>query len=341
VKGFEVALRSFVSFIMVEAFPSEAKFISALNSVSITPSLIYSKRFAGKLDNIKKNASSIYKALQDCSSSISTGKFDNQVPYVSETIDLLLLFFNSLFEKQGLTKEFSSVEEFHYSCALFHKIRNNLSHPASKPTTIPDAAKVANFVENVTIFWYATKERLREAIREYKEVTDGADVLHNLESATSTHTDLLCRDSEIGELYSSLLGSDIRQRLAGSVLLYGYGGVGKTAITTEFLYRLLRDKKDGKYSDVEYLLFFSSKDEYLRSSNSTGEFYIDSARPEFSTFDDLASAICKRLKLDSVHQIAEKYQRGIIAIDNIENINSDEQKKYLPSLNLFLGMFNL
>ncbi|MFE6661894.1 AAA family ATPase, partial [Bacillus subtilis] len=160
-------------------------------------------------------------------------------------------------------------------------------------------------------------------------------------SATSTHTDLLCRDSEIGELYSSLLGSDIRQRLAGSVLLYGYGGVGKTAITTEFLYRLLRDKKDGKYSDVEYLLFFSSKDEYLRSSNSTGEFYIDSARPEFSTFDDLASAICKRLKLDSVHQIAEKYQRGIIAIDNIENINSDEQKKYLPSLNLFLGMFNL
>ncbi|MFD4596384.1 hypothetical protein ACFWNZ_37270, partial [Streptomyces rubiginosohelvolus] len=61
----------------------------------------------------------------------------------------------------------------------------------------------------------------------------------------------------------------------------------------------------------------------------------------FSTFDDLASAICKRLKLDSVHQIAEKYQRGIIAIDNIENINSDEQKKYLPSLNLFLGMFNL
>ena len=123
------------------------------------------------------------------------------------------------------------------------------------------------------------------------------------------------------------MGSDIRQRLAGSVLLYGYGGVGKTAITTEFLYRLLRDKKDGKYSDVEYLLFFSSKDEYLRSSNSTGEFYIDSARPEFSTFDDLASAICKRLKLDSVHQIAEKYQRGIIAIDNIENINSDEQKK--------------
>ncbi|WP_175606904.1 hypothetical protein, partial [Serratia marcescens] len=99
------------------------------------------------------------------------------------------------------------------------------------------------------------------------------------------------------------------------------------AITTEFLYRLLRDKKDGKYSYVEYLLFFSSKDEYLRSSNSTGEFYIDSARPEFSTFDDLASAICKRLKLDSVHQIAEKYQRGIIAIDNIENINSDEQKK--------------
>ncbi|WP_413692960.1 hypothetical protein [Psychromonas sp. KJ10-2] len=74
-----------------------------------------------------------------------------------------------------------------------------------------------------------------------------------------------------------MLGNNIRQRLAGSIVLYGYGGVGKTAITTEFLYRVLRDKKDGKYTDVSYLLFYSSKDEYLRDNKSTGELYLDSA----------------------------------------------------------------
>ncbi|MFL9933584.1 ATP-binding protein [Paraburkholderia sp. RL18-103-BIB-C] len=333
VKGFEVALRSFVANVMVTAFPSAADFLVALNSVSIAPSLIYSKRFKAKLDNIIKNVSPIYGTLNECNNSIQTGAYDNDVPYVSEIIDLLLLFFNSHFSKQGLTKEFSSVEEFHYSCTLFHKIRNNLSHPASKPTTIPDAAKVANFVENVVIvldnkfFWYASKERLREAIRDYKEVVDGTNVIHNLESATSTHANLLCREGEINDLYLSLLGSDLRQRLAGSVVLYGYGGVGKTAITTEFLYRLLRDKKDGKYHDLDYLLFFSSKDEYLRSSQSTGELYIDSARPEFSTFDELAQGICKHLKISNTDELAKKYRRGIIAIDNIENIDAAERDK--------------
>lgn len=148
-------------------------------------------------------------------------------------------------------------------------------------------------------------------------------------SAASRHKSLLCRDSIIETLYDCLLGNDVRQRLAGSVVLYGYGGVGKTAITTEFLYRLVRDKIDGRYYDLKYILFFSSKDEYLRENKTTGELYIDSAKPEFSNLDDLKSLICSFLKINDIHEISDINGSGIIAIDNIENIEQEEKKKII------------
>lgn len=95
------------------------------------------------------------------------------------------------------------------------------------------------------------------------------------------------------------------------------------------MYRLVRDKKDGKYPDLNYLLFFSSKDEYLRENKSTGELYIDMARPEFSNFEELKQLICSALKIDDVASISEDLGRGIIAIDNIENIEEGEKSKIL------------
>ncbi|HEP8178947.1 TPA: ATP-binding protein, partial [Pseudomonas aeruginosa] len=164
--------------------------------------------------------------------------------------------------------------------------------------------------------WYSSRESIRVGIKQYLSSEDVVKLkFQNLKFATSTHKSLLCRDAIVDRLYASLLGNDVRYRLAGSVVLYGYGGVGKTAITTEFLYRLVRDKKDGKYPDLNYLLFFSSKDEYLRENKSTGELYIDMARPEFSNFEELKQLICSALKIDDVASISEDLGRGIIAID--------------------------
>lgn len=89
---------------------------------------------------------------------------------------------------------------------------------------------------------------------------------------------------------------------------------------------MIRDRKDNKHKDLSYLLFFSSKDEFLRSNNTSGELYIDSAKPEFSTLEDLQSLICKCLDIENVYEIKE---RGIIAIDNIENIENSEKQKII------------
>lgn len=336
VKSTEVALRSFVSDTLIKNYSDATSFKLALKSISISDKLIYSKRFDAKLKNFTSKHKEIFQLICDCKTALDSQSYNNDVPYISEIIDLLLIFFNAHFSDKDIVKEFSSIEEFHYCCTLYHKLRNNLSHPASHPTTTLDANKVVYFIENLLAaldqkyFWYATRENIGNNIQRYNGITLGTlPRHHNLNFASSTHKRLLCRETIIKNMYESLLGDDIRQRLAGSIVLYGYGGVGKTAITTEFLYRLLRDKRDGKHPDIEYLLFFSSKDEYLKENKTTGELYIDTAKPEFSTLADLKTLICKCLGVHDISSISDYPGRGIIAIDNIENIDGDEKLKIL------------
>lgn len=336
VKNNEVALRSFVADTLTNSYPNHKSFEIALKSISISDELIYSRRFAAKLKDFVSRSQVIYDLVNRCNASLKNKSFDNDVPYVSDLIDLLLLFFNAHFSDKSVVKDFSSIEEFHYCCTLYHKSRNNLSHPASRPITILDANKVVYFIENIVVsldekyFWFYPKNNILDDIKAYKRINSrNINKFHNLLSAVSLHKSLLCRDSIIQALYDSLLGNDYRRRLAGSVVLYGYGGVGKTAITTEFLYRLIRDKMDGKYSDLDYILFFSSKDEYLRDNKTTGELYIDKAKPEFSNLEELQSLICDFLELKDVKDLSNISKKGIIAIDNIENIDSEEKRKII------------
>lgn len=336
VKTNEVALRSFVADVLFGQYNNHSKFKIALESISISDELIYSKRFQAKLKSFIKKSVLIFEQVSKCKSSLDSTSFDNDVPYLSDLIELLLIFFNVHFEDKDIARDFSSLEEFHYCCNLYHRTRNNLSHPASRPISTQDSYKVCYFIDNVmsalpeSYFWYRSKGEIKGDLNKYRSMEyEGEPKFNNLNYAASTHKNLLCREDIIRNLYDSVMGNDIRQRLAGSVVLYGYGGVGKTAITTEFLYRVMRDKNDGKYRDVEYLLFFSSKDEYLRENTTTGEFYIDSAKPEFATLEDLKSLICISLEIDDVSRISEFSGRGIIAIDNIENIVNEEKLKII------------
>lgn len=332
VKGYEVALRSFIGDILVSAYSTSTLFKTSLTSISISDKLIYSKRFASKIKDFSERAKAVYDVLSICKKSYESGTYDNNVPYVSELIDFLLIFFNAHFADKNIVRNFNSIEEFHYCCTLYHKTRNSLSHPASHPISVPDANMVVYFIENMLLslddkyFWYQSKIDIEARILKYKNMVTGSlPKFQNIENVRSSHSKLVCREIEINEIYNSLLGSESRQRLAGSVVLYGYGGVGKTAITTEFLYRILRDKKDGKYQDLDFVLFFSSKDEYLKEHNTTGELYIDAVKPEFSTFAELRKLICASLDVEDVSLISSKFRRGIIAIDNIENIDVSEK----------------
>ena len=335
IKCFEVALRSFIADNLITSFPTPQTLSTALSAIALPPGVVYGRRFESKVRFFLREMGKIYPVIKRCAHAIETRKFDNDVPYVSELIDFLLIFFNDIFSHANITRGFSTVEEFHYCCSVFHQTRNSLSHPASRPTVAADAVKVVYFVNNIIstleqkYFWYCSKETLEGYIRAFNE-TSSSNVLkaQNLEFAGSSYKQLLCRDRELGQLYSAIIGTGETQRLAGSVALYGYGGVGKTALTTDFLYRIMRDKKDGLHKDIEFLLFFSSKDEYLRSSSSSGELYIDDVRPQFSTLIELKSLICTILSIPSINDLSI-FKRGIIVIDNIENIPAEEKSKII------------
>jgi hypothetical protein len=331
VKSFEVAFRSFIAETLINRYATPSELATALTNIAFPSQTIYAKKFQSKIKAILRDVTSIHKIAQDCSASITTHTFDNDVPYVSELIDILLIFFNDVYSHANIAKEFNTVEEFHYCSGLYHSVRNNLSHPASRPIAESDAAKVIYFIYNLwneiddKYFWYISKTDLILQINSYQKLsTNGALKAENLSTVNYTFKQLLCREAEITKLYLALIGDGEKLRLAGSVVLYGYGGVGKTAITTEFILRLLRDKKDGKHPEIEFILFYSSKDEFLKSSSSTGELYIDAANPQFETLDELKKLIMLNLDIDDIGAIAN-YKRGIIVIDNIENIRDSEK----------------
>lgn len=336
VKGQEVAIRSFAADIITNKYKTTQSFKSVLESIKIPENIIYSKRLAGKLKGLISRSTEVYNILLDCRSSANTGTFNNNVPYLSEIFDLILILFNSDFANKDIARKFSSIEEFHYCCSLFHKVRNDLSHPASHPITPSDADKVIFFISNLCnsidnkYYWHATSSEILNGIKIYENLSSSSNVkCQNLALGISSHKRLVCRENIIDRLYKSLFGGDNLRRVFGSVVLYGYGGVGKTSITAEFLYRTLRDKLDGKHEDLEYLLFFSSKDEHLNNNNSTGELYIDSVRPEFSTFDELKNLLLRTLGISCIEELASSFKRGIIAIDNLENIETDEKEKII------------
>lgn len=333
IRNSEVALRSFISEIIIGAYPTPSSFKSQLDKITITDDAIYARRLIAKIKNLTDNHVDIHNDIVSCHTNFVTHKYNNNVPYVSFLIDLIMVFFNKNFSNESLIKKFPSVEEFHYSCSLYHKLRNNFSHPASYLTPISDANKTLTFIEHmlsgldIKYFWYCTKDEIEKGIKEYKTINYNDDrIINNLGIAKASHKVLIGRDEELSTLYSSILGDDNSIRLAGSVVLYGYGGVGKTALTLEFLQKLLKDKKDGNYNNIDFILFYSSKDEYLKSNHSTGELYIDDRKPEFKNFNELQTLIKKDLNIDDFDAISEKYHGGIIAIDNIENLASNDKE---------------
>lgn len=334
VKSFEVAFRSFIVDVLTQNYTSKQSLIDALSRINTSSEIMYAGKIQAKVNKLNGNIDTIYKYIVECNQAYVNKHYDNDVPYVSELIDFLLIFFNSNFSNSHLTDGFSLIEDFHFSASLYCAIRNDLSHPASHPISEVNANKVIYFIKNLTatiekkFFWYVSKENILQKIQEFYDTEDKTTLkVSNLDSLRFLHKNLLCRDEEIKKLSIALLGSTTRKRLAGSVSLYGYGGVGKTAMSIDFLYRVMSEKKDGRYEDIEYLLFFSSKDECLTYKTTTGNLYIDKIRPEFSNLKELQQVICNALRIDNIDDLVIKYKRGIIVIDNIENLLPEEKIK--------------
>lgn len=339
IKSFEVALRSYLTDKIKPKFLTDDNFKQYLEELKETQeasTIIFSSKIENILKNFITNYTKIYKLLNETSQATLQKDFqDQEVPYVSELINLIIIFFKELDELKKIHNNYTTVEEFIYKCSLYHRVRNDLSHPGSKKILKSEATEilklVSKFIEELDdkYFWFVTKNNLSSKINDYYKLENNKVLKYdNLRNINVSHQKTICREVEIEKLFSSIIGNSKYTRVAGSTIIYGYGGVGKTALVIDFIYEIIQKIQSSENSiNYDFILFFSSKDEILSIQKTTGEYYIDKLTSNIHTYEDIIKQILKNLELNSFEELQQSNLNGIIAIDNIENLDFDEKNK--------------
>lgn len=338
VKSFEVAFRSFIAKSIIDKHATLSEFDTALSEIEAKTSAcstIFSHKNSAKIKKLQSGSSDFYKTIYDCYDSYINKDYSNDVPYVSSLIDYINLFFNDCFSDKGLLRGFLSVEEFHFNCDQFLRIRNSLSHPASSKVLTTEAGSVLTFIKRLAdniddrFFWYVSKDNILMQLDTYYIVnTTQALKVDNLSEVVSFHKKIVCREKELEKLSDYIVGKNSYCRVAGSVVVFGYGGVGKTALVIDFLHSLVRILKDDKEKyKYDFILFYSSKDEFLKQSMTSGELYIEKVKAQIDNFESFKTSLFEDLDISSIEVCGSKYSGGVIVIDNVENLGDIEKDK--------------
>ena len=150
---------------------------------------------------------------------------------------------------------------------------------------------------------------------------------HNLSDISFSHQKLIERELELDNLKSLLFGKEAGYRKSGSVAVYGYGGVGKTAFTLEFLYRTVKEINDKRINEkFDFLLFFTAKEELLSFNETTKKLYIRDINRQIIGFDDFTEKLFEALHIENFEDL--KGLSGILVIDNFETISEDDKPKF-------------
>lgn len=336
IKSFEVGFRSYIANEFLQTITSEAEFILSINELKndiAKSSFLLSKQYKQKIRNIEENYKQIFQLLKQAKDSCDKKCCAGEVPYVSTVIDLFVLYYQRCFSKSIIVRNFSSADEILYSINNYHRIRNTLSHPGSKQISIVDGLQLVRFISKLTIslndryFWFSTKKEILSYIDLFaSDISERIISKDNLKSLPTQHKALLCRDEELNRIHDCIIGRDSYQRIAGSLVIYGYGGVGKTALVIEFILRLVKELIDTKNSmGMDFILFFSSKEEYLKRMETTGEIYIEKADKQIDSFQSLEKSMFDYLGIQNIEAVSKSYRRGIVVIDNIENLSEDDR----------------
>lgn len=334
-KSFEVAYRGYISSQLINKYPNINQFSIAVNhldsSIKKSP-ILGTRKFKQKILRIKREIGTYYKRIQDCHQNIRNKDYDYQVPFVSELIDFVILFFDGCFN--SLSKGFSTIEEFNSSNVKYSLVRNWLSHPASSKITADDAKHTLIFIKKTSqniplyFFWYVQKRQIYDWCEELLlKIEETALKYHNLSDISFSHQKLIERESELDLLSSLLFGKEMGYRKSGSVAIYGYGGIGKTAFVLEFLYRTVKDINDKKIKDkIDFLLFFTAKEELLSFNETTKRLYIRDINKQIIGFEDFINKLLESLHLLKIEELNNF--SGILVIDNFETLSEDDKPKF-------------
>jgi len=336
VKDFEVALRSFISQKLNSVFSDKEKFRIGLQNIDdsiSSSSVLLTNKFKSQVKSTKKDYAEHYNALKASFACYQAKEIINSdTPLLSKVISYVELFYDPYFKESDLVKGFETLE-FLYFAHKYQKTRNILSHPGSWKITIETAKEITRFIErsiknlDEKYFWYVTQNEIIKQIENlYSSIGHIPFKYCNINSIPFKHKKIVCREQELNKLNEYIFGKENQQyfRTARSVAICGYGGLGKTALTLEFINTFIKSCQDNPVKfNYEGLLFFTAKEESLTYSKQSDELFINPMKKQINSFDDFKNKLLDILKVNQIEEFNN--EKSIVIIDNLETLPTEKQ----------------
>lgn len=332
--GFEIPFRAYIAKTITTVYATDSDFAAAMKAkkLLITPS---SPQFlrdtlpkACKDDKLKAAYAKFVTATTSTEEIVTT---DIDVPMVGA---LNLVTFALTENFADLYSLLGSYNAFCVSAELYRYSRNKLDHPGCRTLEDCHLIPVLSFVKDICnylddcYFLQKTKaDLLQEVIALQQRRPVNPVKIHNFAELPYGESRIVCRDAEIDRIKNFVYGKPDDLRKQHSLCIYGYGGVGKTALVLETMKQIVRDIQDGKTVneyEPRYMLFFSAKRRKLALASETGRFVEQQMRHHFQTADELIDLIKSAL---DVTTFKKYHEEGLIVVDNLETLTIEERQK--------------
>lgn len=331
--AFEIPYRSYISEMVLAILPDKSSFSSSLTQANAQQLANGNPGLVSQIVSAKNSASKLFDKLAFSKTSFDNRTVigDSDVPYIGELNILVLIYQQSFSPMISLFPDFAS---FFALARKYAYVRNKLNHPLCKILEDSDMIAALNFIEEIgkwldrRFFWDKTQTeiiKLATALR-----TGCVDIpipMHNINDMPFPEMRIVCREKETAALKEFIYGKPGAFRKQSSYCVFGYGGLGKTALVLECVKQIIQDTIDGTTVNAykpEFLFFFSAKDRKLTYSKTSGSLKSVAVRQTFDNFDSLKSLIFQALQVDSFSGFTK---HGIIIIDNLETLTSEDREQ--------------
>ena len=331
--GFEIPFRAYVANVILSKYRNEEEFgkILQAKSTSLQASApLFLKNTLPKESQpskIHKN----YEMLKHAAVKTQIVSEDSDIPSVGM---LNWLTFSLIDDFGDLYACFKSYSDYCNLAEKYRYARNKLDHPRCRTLEESHLVPVLSFVKDICsflddqYFLEKTKDVITKEILALQQRKISIPISkHNITEMPYGESKLVCRDKEIEMIKKFLYGNPGDLRKQHSMCIYGYGGVGKTALVLEVVKQVVQDLLDNTTANdyqPEYLFFFSAKKRSLALAQTTGKIIERTQRCHFDTADDLIALIYSSLEKSD---FAKFHGEGLIIIDNLETLSDTERKK--------------
>ena len=299
--GFEIPLRAYIAEIVTMKYTSDTSFETIMMKKHNLLSHTSPAFLRDVLDNaIRKNTlKRTYQKFVTAKTSVDE--------IVTEDIEIPMVGALNLVTF-ALTEDFKDLyslfNDYNTYCDLAEKYRysrNKLDHPGCRTLEDSHLIPVLSFVKDICLFledrFFLQKKR-EQIIAEVTALQQRRTIIpieyHNFSDMPYGESRVVCRDVELERIKSFIYGKPEDLRKQHSCCIYGYGGVGKTALVLETLKQIVRDILDSttinEYTP-KYMLFFSAKKRKLALSDETGKFIEQQMKWNFESVDQLIDLI--------------------------------------------------